>query len=237
MSAEAIPTILRNSSSLKSVNLCFNFRIEFIIPIMNGLEKSKSIKNFNMPYILQSEDTLQSLINIVNNNTVLNKFSSIMVADACPDIGHLLDAIENNTTLLKMDVFGIGLTHVDSFDSVFRIREAMRRNLSLRNRVMEFLMDPPAFVTYDAVVLYEKIRYSDSFVKFANKIITNNSFSHMQNRANNYLMYNFFKLANICIKIVCYSLLESRVVQIDSLNHDCLFKIISYLKLSDIKKC
>lgn len=225
--------LLKDTSTLErvSINTYYPASLE-LVTILSGLRQNRSVTHFEMGCIYTKQIVTNEIVKLLKENVTLLHFG--MISAPKEELHIIADALRTNVVLTSFVV----CSNCDCAE-IFVINELLRRNVALVSEIVKFVLKPQEYViTRSLAKVFELLQQKESFITVLAEHCTE---CHVESKnvlrnARNHVTKNFFSIMGICKVLVCRPPPRRRrkCVQIDALNYECLLKIWSYLKVTDI---
>lgn len=225
--------LLKNTSTLKraSINTYYPSSLE-LVTILSGLCQNRSVTHFNMGCIYTKQIVTNAIVKVLKENVTLSYFGTI---SAPKDELHIIaNGLRTNVVLTSLVI----CSDCDYME-LFVINQLLRRNVALVSETVKFVLNPhERVITRSLAKVFELLQEKESFTKMLAECCAE---CHVESKtvlknARNRMTQNFFAITGICKVLECRPPPRRRrkCLQIDALNYECLLKIWSYLKVTDI---
>ncbi|CAN7949118.1 unnamed protein product [Ixodes pacificus] len=229
---ECLASLIARTSSIRSVTLdvcpsCTNY----LVTVMRGLSHNNSIWRFECSIKKLTVPLSEEIAYMLTKNSTL---SHLLLNDAVAGedcLMTLANAMDLNRSLQQL-----GVNYPTASFAGICIRGCLRRNASVMARAVDFALRKVA--DKKSAQAFELHQKNEHFIQKLTLVAgTGPQVEALIAGAKWHIRHNFFALAEIVKEeLVCLDFPDSECATgIDQLNQYCLFKIVSYLKISDVK--
>ncbi|CAN8001115.1 unnamed protein product, partial [Ixodes hexagonus] len=228
-SATLLASFLSSSQKLKDIQFSFFTKDVSTRIIVEGLKSNCSVSNLILEDWNFSEMTAVLFGSYLRANKTLN-YLTVLSSGAWAITQEMARSIVSNYFLLDFKTMELR----DLENSMYHIKDILRRNVSLLHRALQFVMGSRLKMHAEA---FELLYKSESLLRLMRDHVHGSEPDHRQKIRDGvqYLELNFMTLAGVVKKrVVCESLGKCQRLQLDGIGLGNWLKVRSYLKVSDV---
>ncbi|KAM7305655.1 uncharacterized protein ISCGN_015553 [Ixodes scapularis] len=230
--ARHLQRLLATTKTLKSADLDFATELSSTQILLKGLQRNRGLSTLKVRRWMFGSDEAELLKSVLSRNRALTRLSFQHQANdsnATVTVA-LAQCLDRNCTLLRVK------TREDRELELFtfRIRDALRRNLTLFHKALKFVL---GWNQKHLAAAFEKVCGSDALVEKVMELEGDTNLEAKQRIKcrDLYLRTHFFQITRVVNnKLECVRT-GLGGVSLDQLGWDCLLRILSYLSVSDVR--